>query len=63
MAAAQLFQSHFGGYNVYRNFVNPNFKVTVGDFRTKSEALAFLEAVRADFPAAFIVRENIHYAY
>lgn len=63
MAAAQLFQSHFAGYNVYRQFVNPNFKVTVGDFRTKSEALAFLTAVRGDFPAAFIVRETIHYTY
>ena len=63
MAAAWRFQSHFEGHNVYRQFVNPNFKVTVGDFRTKSEALAFLDAVRADFPAAFIVREKIHYTY
>lgn len=63
MAAAWRFQSHFEGYNVYRQFVNPNFKVTVGDFRTRSEALAFLDAVRADFPAAFIVREKIHFTY
>lgn len=63
MAAAQLFQSHFAGCNIYRRFISPNFKVTVGDFRTKSEALAYLEAVRADFPAAFIVREKINCTY
>ena len=60
MEAALRFQSRFEGHNVYRQFVNPNFKVTVGDFRTQSEALAFLDAVRTDFPAAFIVREKIH---
>ncbi|MCQ2155360.1 MAG: SPOR domain-containing protein [Bacteroidales bacterium] len=59
MEAVLRFQTHFEGYNVYRQFINPNFKVTVGDFRTQSEALAFLDAVRTDFPAAFIVREKI----
>lgn len=63
LAAAQLFQEKHPGHNVYRSFVSPNFKVTVGDFRTRSEALALLNAVKSDFPAAFIVRENIIYNY
>jgi hypothetical protein len=37
---------------------SPFFKVYVGDFRTKSEALKFLERIRYDYPNAFI-RENI----
>lgn len=37
---------------------SPFFKVYVGDFRTKSEALKFLELIRYDYPNAFI-RDNI----
>lgn len=45
----------------YRSYVNPYFKVTVGDFRTKSEAMQLLEQIKWEFPAAFIVKENINY--
>lgn len=45
----------------YRSYVNPYFKVTVGDFRTKSEAMQLLEEIKREFPAAFIVKENINY--
>lgn len=44
---------------VYRSYVNPYFKVTVGDFRTKSDALQFMEKIRSAYPAAFLVRESI----
>lgn len=43
----------------YRTYANPYFKVTVGDFRTKSEAMALLERIKPDFPSAFVVKENI----
>ena len=62
-AAAHLFAEKYPDIPVYRIYVNPNFKVTVGDFLTKSEALALLASVKLDFPAAFIVKENIRYAY
>jgi hypothetical protein len=39
-------------------FESPFWKVYVGNFRTKSEALKFLERIRYDYPNAFI-RENI----
>lgn len=39
-------------------FESPFWKVYVGSFRTKSEALKFLERVRYDYPNAFI-RDNI----
>jgi SPOR domain len=39
-------------------FESPFFKVYVGNFRSKSEALKFLERIRVDYPNAFI-RENI----
>lgn len=45
----------------YRSYVNPYFKVSVGDFRNKSEAMQLLEEIKSEFPAAFIVKENISY--
>ena len=45
----------------YRSFSSPNFKVTVGNFRTRIEAEAFLRKVKGDFPDAFIVRERFKY--
>ena len=45
----------------YRTYSNPYFKVTVGDCRTKSEAMALLARIKKDFPSAFVVKENISY--
>ena len=57
--AADIVSEKYPGLPVYRTFVQPNFKVTVGDFRRKSEALQLLEMLRRDFPSAFIVREPV----
>ena len=55
------FESLYHDVVAYRTYANPYFKVTVGDFRTKSEAVQFLERIKKDFPSAFVVRENIEY--
>ena len=55
------FLSRWHGIPAYRSYQNPFFKVTVGDFRTKSEALELLEQIKGEFPAAFILKENINY--
>lgn len=60
-AALGRFKSLYPGHGAYRSFASPYFKVTVGDFRTKSEAMQLMQAIKADFPAAFVVRENINY--
>ena len=60
-AAMGRFQSAYPGHGVYRSFASPYFKVTVGDFRTKSEAMQMMRRIKADFPSAFVVRENINY--
>lgn len=60
----EILRSFLGKYHgipAYRTYQNPFFKVTVGDFRTKSEAIELLRRIRSDFPAAFIVREAIEY--
>ena len=60
-AALYRFKVKNPGVAAYRSFANPYFKVTVGDYRNKSEALAALKTIRKDFPSAFIVRERFRY--
>lgn len=55
----KLFKSKYHGVSVYRSYVNPYFKVTVGDFRTRSEAVQLMRKIQGDFPSAFVVKENI----
>ena len=55
------FLSSFRGIPAYRSYVNPYFKVTVGDYRTKAEAMANLANIKKSFPSAFIVKEKINY--
>jgi len=45
----------------YRSFENPYFRVTVGDFRTKSEATKFLQEIKGEYPSAVLVKEKISY--
>jgi len=60
-AVFNSFKSMYPGISAYRSYTNPFFKVTVGDFRTKSEAMQLLQDIKGSFPRAFIVKENIGY--
>ena len=53
------FESMYHDVVAYRTYANPYFKVTVGDFRTRSEAVKLLERIKGAFPSAFVVKENI----
>lgn len=46
---------------VYRSFESPNYKVTVGDFRTKDEAQYLYNALKGAYPTAFLIKESINY--
>ena len=43
----------------FRGYINPYFKVTVGNFRTKSEAMKFLNQIKGQYPSVFLVRESL----
>lgn len=45
----------------YRSYQNPFFKVTVGDYRTKSEAMFLLNVIKQNFPSAFVVKDEIQF--
>jgi len=53
------FLSKYPDYNVHIKFISPNFRVRVGDFRTKNEALKLYKKIEEDFPGAFIVPDII----
>ena len=55
------FRAMYPGVAVYRTYTNPYFKVTVGDCRTKSEAMKLLARIKGNFSSAFVVKENIEY--
>lgn len=59
--AVEEFNKLYPGYNAYRSFKNPFFKVTVGDFRTKADAQIALKKIVNNFPAAFVVKEKMRY--
>lgn len=60
-AVLKRFESLHRDIKAYRTYANPYFKVTVGDFRTKSEAMEVLSRIKTEFPSAFVVKENIEY--
>ena len=55
---ADTFAVRYPDVPVYRIYDNPYFKVTVGDFRSKSDAMRFLEAIRKEYPTVFLVKES-----
>ncbi len=58
---ARSISNAYPGIGVYRTFESPNFKVSVGDFRTKDEALKVYHALKATYPTAIILKETINY--
>ncbi len=57
----QSFTESFPGVGVYWTYDAPYFKVTVGDLRSKSDAMKMLKKLQGSYPSAFIVREHINF--
>lgn len=57
----QSFSSNYPGVGVYWTYDAPYFKITVGDLRSKSDAMKMLKMLQANYPSAFIVREHINF--
>lgn len=53
------FQEMYPSVPVFRGYSNPYFKVTVGNFRSKSEAMKFLNEIKSQYPSVFLVKEVI----
>ena len=55
------FLQAFPDIPAYDSYQSPNFRVRVGDFRTRLEATKYLKQISSSFPSSFIVSDNIKY--
>ncbi len=55
------FLSSYPDYPVHIKFIAPNFRVRVGDFRTKNEAWKLFKKIQKDYPTAFVVPDIINF--
>ena len=55
------FASRYPKVSSYVLFKEPNFRVRVGDFRTRTEARGFQQRIIEQYPQSFVVRDNIYY--
>ena len=60
--AQAKFNQEYPEYRTYISYVEPNFKVHAGDFRTRLEAEKLMRSVTALFPSMFIFSEKINSA-
>jgi len=55
------FLSKYPEYVVHIKYDAPNFKVRIGDFRSKNEALKLHKKIERSYPMAFIVPDKIKF--
>lgn len=55
------FLSVYPENTVHIKYISPNFRVRVGDFRTKNEALKLYKEIKDNYPVAFIVADEIDF--
>lgn len=53
------FQTKYSDIPIYDDYIQPNFILTVGNFKTKLEAHEVLKKIQPDYPNAFIVKTKI----
>ncbi len=54
------FKAKYPSIDAYLTFKEPNFRVRVGDFRTRHEARGFLSKIQLDYPNAFVIQDEIN---
>jgi hypothetical protein len=55
------FFNKYPDIETYLVYDAPNFKVYVGDFRTRSEALKIQKIINQDYPYSFIISDRINF--
>ena len=54
------FKALYPELNAYVSYTQPNYRVKVGDFRTRAEAQQIIAKLRPDFPNLFIFNERVN---
>ena len=58
--AQARFKALYPEYNTYISYTQPNYRLKVGDFRTRMEAQQLMNTLRPIFPTLFIFQERIN---
>lgn len=53
------FMSAYPSIMAYVVYHEPNYKVRVGDFRTRIEAEGFMKRIMGEYPSAFVIKDKI----
>lgn len=57
------FQQRYENINTYITYTQPNYRVKVGDFRSRSEAQSFMAELKRSYPSVFLFTEQIYIYY
>jgi hypothetical protein len=57
----ESFENDFEEIPAYLTWKAPNYRVRVGDFRSRLEAEKFLFSIRKDYPNAWIIKDKINF--
>jgi hypothetical protein len=49
----------YSDIEAYESYQQPNFRIRVGDFRTRLEAVKFQKQIHQQFPGAFVVTDKV----
>lgn len=62
-AVQARFQRMHNDISTYISYTQPNYRVKVGDFRSRSEAQALMRELKKDFTAVFLFTEQVNVIY
>jgi len=55
------FEQEFPGVKVYLKYFDPDFKIRVGNFRSKLECMSFLKRIKSKYTNSYPVKTFIYY--
>jgi hypothetical protein len=53
------FEENYPEINTYVTFREPYYRLRVGDFRTRLEAMEFMENLKRSYPQAWVIKDKI----
>lgn len=57
----ETFEDKYSNIPAYITFGEPYYRVRIGDFRTRLEAVKFLNKIQRTYPQAWVVKDKIYF--
>ncbi len=57
----EKFEEKYDNVPAYITFGEPYYRVRIGDFRTRLEAIKFLDMIQRTYPQAWVVKDKIYF--